>query len=70
MRNGGKAVEFLMHLQASGLSTIRVVRYAMCLPKLLPVIDEVRWTKGGRRRTSRSRTQERTTRPGRSTRTG
>lgn len=37
--NGERAIAFLHHLQASGISTIRVVRYANCLAKLLPAID-------------------------------
>ena len=39
MRNGETAIEFLQYLQASGLSTIRVVRYGMCLTKILNSID-------------------------------
>jgi hypothetical protein len=37
--NGDKAIEFLLYLQASGMSTIRVVRNSMCLVKMLPVLD-------------------------------
>ncbi len=39
MRNGDKAVEFLQYLQASGLSTVRVCRYAMGLTRILGSID-------------------------------
>ncbi|MDG6900677.1 MAG: hypothetical protein JRM80_01750 [Nitrososphaerota archaeon] len=31
MPNGEKGVEFLTHLQASGLSSVKVLRHAQCL---------------------------------------
>jgi len=47
MPNGEKGIEFLTHLQASGLSSIRVLRYAQCLPKILQNMDVQ--TQGGKR---------------------
>lgn len=35
MKNAKEAVEVVQHLDASGISAIRVLRYATCLPKIL-----------------------------------
>jgi hypothetical protein len=39
LRNGGKCIEFLYHLQASGLSPVGVLKYANHLPKILESIE-------------------------------
>jgi hypothetical protein len=39
LRNGKKAIVFLYHLQASGLSTVRVLKYANHLPEILNAMD-------------------------------